>query len=221
LIIMSNEISLFQKAGLPAPATLATALKSLDATVGAVGVTILKMDKTGHWVFGADQTEVEEDSTWAVNPFSFVHGYIAWGPGEVLGEAMAPVTQPLPEIGPAPEAAKKGWEKQVGFSLKCVNGEDAGLEVRYTVTSVGGKRAVQGLAAAIAAQVETNPDLPVPVVRLKKEHYQHKEYGRIFTPIFEIVGWVNLDGKATSGEAAAAEAPAADEAAPGRRRRRA
>jgi hypothetical protein len=109
----------------------------------------------------------------------------------------------------------------VGFSLKCVNGEDAGLEVRYTVTSVGGKRAVQGLAAAIAAQVETNPDLPVPVVRLKKEHYQHKEYGRIFTPIFEIVGWVNLDGKATSGEAAAAEAPAADEAAPGRRRRRA
>jgi hypothetical protein len=24
------------------------------------------MDKTGHWVFGADQTEVEDDSTWAV-----------------------------------------------------------------------------------------------------------------------------------------------------------
>jgi hypothetical protein len=37
------------------------------------------MDKTGHWVFGIDQTEIEDDSTWAVNPFSFVHGYIAWG----------------------------------------------------------------------------------------------------------------------------------------------
>jgi hypothetical protein len=219
LIIMSNEISLFQKAGLPAPATLATALKSLDTAVGTVGATILKMDKTGHWVFGADQTEVEDDSTWAVNPFSFIHGFIAWGAGEVLGEKMAPVTQPLPEIGPAPETAKKGWETQVGFSLKCINGEDAGLEARYTVTSVGGKRAVQGLAAAIAAQVETNSEQPVPVVRLKKEHYQHKMYGRIFTPIFEIVGWVNLDGNGAN--AAAAETPAADEAAPGRRRRRA
>jgi hypothetical protein len=84
------------------------------------------------------------------------------------------------------------------------------------VTSVGGKRAVQGLAAAIAAQVEANPDLPVPVVRLKKEHYQHKKWGRVHNPIFESVGWVNLDGNG-----AAAETPAADEAASGRRRRRA
>ena len=132
---------------------------------------------------------------------------------------MVSVTQPLPEIGPAPAGADKGWETQVGFSLKCVNGEDAGLEARYTVTSVGGKRAVQGLAAAIAAQVEANPDLPVPVVRLKKEHYQHKKWGRVHNPIFEIVGWVNLDGNGAN--AAAAETPAADEAAPGRRRRRA
>ena len=68
---------------------------------------------------------------------------------------MAPVTQPLPELDAPPPNAKKGWESQVGMALKCLNGEDEGLECRYTTTSVGGKRAVQQLAVAIAAQVET------------------------------------------------------------------
>jgi hypothetical protein len=158
------------------------------------------MDKTGHWVFGADQTEAEEDSKWAINPFSFVHGYIAWGDGEVLGEKMVSVSQPLPELEPAPPQSKKGWETQVGLSLKCISGEDAGLEARYSTTSVGGKRAVQTLAAAIAAQVERDQDKPVPVVLLKKEHYQHKSYGRIYTPVFEIVEWVSMEGEAPSND---------------------
>ena len=167
-------------------------------------------------MFGADQTEVEDDSLWAINPFSFVHGFIAWGDGEVLGEKMVSVTSPLPELDAAPPQAKRGWETQVGMSVKCVSGEDQGLDARYSVTSVGGKRAIQALAAAIAAQVEADPSKPVPVVKLKKEHYQHKSYGRIFTPVFEIVNWVSLDGAA---EPAAEEAPVAEEAAPQRRRR--
>jgi hypothetical protein len=174
------------------------------------------MDKTGHWVFGADQTDVEEDSTWAVNPFSFIHGFIAWGDGEVLGEKMVSVSEPLPEMEAAPPNAKRGWESQIGMSLKCVSGEDKGMEARYTVTSVGGKKAVQALAVAIAEQVEKDQSKPVPVVHLKKDHYTHKSYGRIYTPVFEVVEFVSMDGKAD--EAEAEEAPAA-EAAPARRRR--
>ena len=70
-------LTVFKSAGLPAVSSLATSLRSIATDVGPAGVVILKMDKTGHWVFGADQTEVEDDSTWAVNPFSFVHGFIA------------------------------------------------------------------------------------------------------------------------------------------------
>lgn len=208
----------FSKANLPSVQNLSQALRSLDASVGGSdGVAILKMDKTGHWVFGADQTEVEDGSTWAVNPFSFVHGYIAWGDGEVLAEKMVPVSDPLPEVDPAPPQAKRGWELQVGMGLKCMSGEDEGLEVRYSVTSVGGKRAVQKLALDIAAQVEADQANPVPVVKLKKDHYTHKSYGRIFTPVFEIVNWLGLDGK-QDGAPPADAAPAAD-AAPVRRRR--
>jgi hypothetical protein len=202
----------FALANLPSVTTLTTALRTLEQDVGAVGSAIIKMDKTGHWVYGADQTEVDDESTWAVNPFSFVHGFIAWGDGEVLGEKMVSVTQPLPELESAPPNAKKGWEQQVGMMIKCVTGEDKGLEARYTVTSVGGKRAIQALGVAIAEQIEKDQSKPVPVVKLKKDHYQHKSYGRIYTPVFEILEWVSMDGET---EAAAPEAAAE----PARRRR--
>jgi len=208
---MGNLVK-FAQAGLPAVQTLATSLRTLE-TVAPMSSAIIKMDKTGHWVYGADQTEAEDDARWAVNPFSFVHGFIAWGDGEVLAEKMSSVTQPLPELDAAPPSAKKGWEQQVGLMLKCLTGEDAGLECRYTTTSVGGKRAVQTLAVAISAQVEKDPERPVPIVTLGKDHYQHKSYGRIYTPVFEIVEWVSMDGEEPVAEAATDEQP--------RRRRRA
>lgn len=211
------NIVTFAGSNLPAVASLATSLRKLESAAGPAGIVILKMDRTGHWVFGADQTEVEDGSHWAINPFSFVHGFIAWGDGEVLGEKMASVSDPLPELDAAPPGAKKGWETQVGMSLKCVSGEDAGMEARFTTTSVGGKRAVQELAVAIAAQVEKDQNAPVPIVTLGNEHYQHKSYGRIYTPAFGVKEWVSLTAEAAPAPVveAAVEAPA-----PAGRRRR-
>jgi len=208
------QLTTFSSANLPAVSTLSTSLRALEQGAGTAGVVILKMDKTGHWVFGADQTEVEDDSTWAVNPFSFVYGFIAWGDGEVLGEKMTSVQNPLPELDAAPPGAKRGWETQIGMSLKCLVGEDKDMEARFTTTSVGGKKAVQALGLAIATQVEKDKSKPVAIVRLKKDHYVHKSYGRIYTPVFEIVQWVGMDDAAAEAPAVEAEAPAA-----GRRRR--
>ena len=217
---MSNIVT-FAGANLPAVSSLSQSLRKLESTAGPSGIVILKMDRTGHWVFGADQTEVEEGSNWAVNPFSFVHGFIAWGDGEVLGEKMASVSDPLPELDAAPPGAKKGWETQVGMSLKCITGEDTGMEARFTTTSVGGKRAVQELAVAIAAQVDKDQSKPVPIVMLGNEHYQHKSYGRIYTPAFGALEWVSLTAE-SGAPAAPAPAPAVEAPAPapaGRRRR--
>jgi len=199
---MSNLVA-FNKAGLPALAAIATAIKTVAAPAAAAGSVILKMDKTGHWVYGADQTEVEPDSKWAINPFSFVHGVIAWGDGVVLGEKMVPLTDPLPEMDDAPPNATRGWERQVGFSLKCLTGEDKGLEARYSATSVGGKKGFEAIASAFANQVAQDESKPVPVVLLKKEHYQHKSYGRIYTPVFEIVEFMSMDGPVEEEEAPA------------------
>jgi hypothetical protein len=94
------------------------------------------------------------------------------------------------------------------------------MQARYAATSVGGKKAVQQLAAAIAAQVDKDQNKPVPKVVLGKEHYQHKTYGRIYTPVFDVVDWASLNGD-TSSDAAelevAADEPTNEE--PRRRRR--
>ena len=207
------QLTTFSSANLPAVSSLSTSLRALEKDVGPAGNVILKMDKTGHWVFGADQTEVEAESLWAINPFSFIHGFIAWGDGEVLGEKMVGVSEPLPELEVAHKDAKRGWETQIGMSLKCTSGEDKNMEARFTTTSVGGKKAVQALGVAIATQVDKDQTKPVAIVKLKKDHYQHKSYGKIYTPVFEIVEWVGLDGAPV--EEAEPEAPASA----GRRRR--
>jgi hypothetical protein len=97
------------------------------------------------------------------------------------------------------------------MSLKCLTGEDKGLEVRYSSTSVGGKRGVQTIAVAIATQVEADPSKPVPVIVLNKEFYQHKSYGKIYTPLFDVQSWIGMEGEE--------EAPSDTPAEPTRRRR--
>jgi hypothetical protein len=210
---MSN-LAIFSGANLPVTA-VAESLKKLEQATPSTMV-ILKMDKTGHWVFGADQTEVEKGTRWAVNPFSFVHGFIAWGKGEVLGEHMAPLTDPLPEVGVPPAGAERGWEQQFGFCLKALDGDDAGMEARFSATSVGGKRSVQTLGTAIAGQVMKDQSRPVAVVELKNDHYQHKSYGRVFTPVFEIVDWLTMEGEGVQ----TSDAPEAGGGEPRRRQRR-
>ena len=206
---MTNLVA-FAGSNLPSVQSLSTALRSMETESSAVSA-ILKMDRTGHWVYGAGENEVEAESTWAVNPFSFVHGFICWGEGEVLGEKMVNITHPLPELDAAPTGGKRGWETQVGMSLKCLTGEDKGMEVRYSTTSVGGKRSVQALAVAIAGQVDEDQTKPVPVITLKKEFYQHKAYGKIYTPLFDVTEWVGLGGEEPEPEEVAEES--------GRRRR--
>lgn len=190
------EIVKFGNANLPSVQTLATQLRALTNAAASAGggAVILKMDKTGHWVFGADQTEVEKEAKWAVNPYSFIHGWIAWGDGQVLGEKMVGVAEPLPAQGEAPGGASRGWERQVGFSLVCISGEDMGLEARFSATSVGGKTAVTELATELARHVDSDPGSPVPVVGLSSAFYMHKSYGRIFTPVFTICSWAALSG---------------------------
>ena len=217
-----SDITNFSSVNLPSVQAMTSALRSVAADVGgASGTVILKCDRTGHWVFGADQTEIEDGSIWAVNPNSFVHGYIAWGKGEVLGEKMARVDEPLPELTPAPAAAERGWEMQVGMTLACTNGEDEGLQARFSTTSVGGKKMWAVVALAVAEKTDKDPINCVPLVRLTSEQYTHKQYGRVHNPIATIIGWTSLDADAAAEtEDAELEVAAETEAADGARRRR-
>ena len=49
---------------------------------------------------------------------------------------------------------------------------------------------------------------------MRKDHYQHKSYGRVYTPVFDVQKWIGMDGDAPAQ--AEADAPAEE---PRRRRR--
>lgn len=154
-------------------------------------VDLLRLMRDGTWVFGAENIEPEEGSMWAINPYSFQHGYIAWADGSIHGELMVPIMRALPprgELGDAPE----GWQEQISFQLQCVSGEDKGQTVAFKTTSVGGKRAAAKMASTIASQAAEDPEHVVPVVTLETDHYKHKTYGKIYTPVLAISKWVAI-----------------------------
>ena len=234
---MSNEISLFGKAGLPA-ADVNAYKQALKATAAAAksalgGMPFLRMGKDGEWVYGADNTEVEENSLWAVNPFSMSLGFIAWGTGPqegtVLGEQMARVGEPPIQRGALADVGSE-WTPCVSFELVCLTGEDKGVNVLYKTNSVGGRRAFADMMQLVAAAMDDTEGKCVPVVNLDCDSYPHKKYGKIYTPIFDIKKWVMPDagelGGAPAKEPTAASVAAvqdkteAAEEAPVRRRRR-
>lgn len=201
--------------------SLIEALAEVQQEAGKSGTAILKMDKTGTWIYGIESTEVEDGAEWAIDPRSFMRGVIAWGDGEVLEEHMALVTDPVGDYGPAPQGAKKGWQKQLGFMLQCLTGEDKTLNVQYMTTSDGGLKAVGDMSKQLKEHLREDPTTPIPVVTLESEHYQNKKYGKIYTPVFELVRWASpadILGEQPALPEAEAEEPKAEE--PERRRRR-
>ena len=186
------------------PATMTGLVASLETAVttvslGSGDIAFLKMLKTGSFVYGSDETEVAENSVWAVNPQAFAMGFQAWGlqgssdEGELLGEEMALVSE-LPVIkGNLPDVGAP-WKQMLSMQLACIEGDDKGLVLQYGTTSKGGIKAVNGLMQALVKRIK-DPKADgkfVPVIVLEDEFYKHKKYGRIYTPIFTIEKWIDL-----------------------------
>lgn len=226
---MSNEVS-NKTANLPANVmAMATALAASATQAGASSGSDLymKFTKFGEWVFGVEDTEVEEGSIWAVNPHGLMHGFTAWGAeefgtkGQNVGEVLVPATQPMPSAGQLPDV-KGTWSKAVAVQMRCTNGEDNGLQVIWKANSLGARKAYAAILQEIVARITAGESACVPMVALKKDSYAHKEYGKIFTPEVQVVGWATMDGETAAPEtpaAASVTAPAVEEAPPRRRRR--
>jgi len=173
------------------------------------GDDILRMQKDGVWVMGPSSEEIQDGSRWLLNTVSFKHGWVCWQDGanggkaqkrEVMGSAFedAPV-QPEPWNG-------KDYSKQHSFQLKCMDGEDAGHQVIHITSSIGGGKPIDALKDALIAQAHTDPVHAFPIIVFGSDHYPHSQYGRIYTPIYSIVGWADMEGNTDAGPAIAAPA---------------
>lgn len=222
---MANDI-----ANLPtdlAARLLSGIAQSRATTVIPGGKPILRMLKSGEWVFGQESAEVEAGSKWAVNIVSLAHGWICWTDGAGRNKLGGEVMVSMMEAKPAKPAPLDGFDfkEQRTFELKCLTGEDVGTEVIHKATALGSIKAIDGLLAQIQQQLVADPAHPCPVVTFGKDHYEHGQYGRIYTPVFTVAGWCDMSGNMAQevpalpadgwpGPAAPAPAPAAPQPQP-------
>ena len=216
--------------------TALAALSSLKAGIQNVQQTMvrkssdpfLRMLKDGEWVYGQEDIEVEDGSLWAANPLSIEHGWTAWdrspkadnsnGP---LGEVMVPQSQPLPGKDTLKDVGAD-WEYQTAIIFQCLNGTDKGEQVKYKASSVGASKAMDELVKAISRQLDADETKPVPVVKFSNSTYSHKQYGKVYEPVLEVVDWLPLSDEMpeVAEPEAKAEAPKVEDKPAARTRTR-
>jgi hypothetical protein len=186
------------------PANITSMAQNLAASAAQAGSTAtgdayMKFTKFGDWLYGQEQQTADPGSVWAINPEQFQHGWIAWGTeaqgtdGEMLGDVMVSAALPMPLESDLPLVLGK-WSKIVGMQLKCIDGPDADAQTLFKSNSLGGRKVYSTILTAFLARVNDGNAFYVPIVQLGKSFYLHKTYGKIFTPVMDIVGWADKDG---------------------------
>ena len=181
------------------PANMNDLINALDkATTAITRATgqdsmFIEMTKQGEWLYGADDTEADAASEWVVNTASFFVGFQAWDEdGELLGEETALVTE-HPIIKADLDDVGAPWKPMIGFQLLAIAGADKGTQAIYGTTSKGGIKAVNQLMKELVNRVKAgkhNGKL-TPVIGLENDSYKHKKYGKIFTPVLEVIDWIS------------------------------
>ena len=188
------------KAALLAVTALQTTLNAVDTVSGgryAGGLPMLtfKREGSGTWMYGQKKTIVEEGSFWAFNPETFKRGGISFDGNKVVGERLLPISLPMPNLAELPDTGFP-YQEQWSVNAKCTSGTDAGVEVAYKTTTVGGIQAIKGLIEAVRDQLNggRHNGNVVPIVTLGKYSYMHGQYGRIWGPELTITRWVPMTG---------------------------
>ena len=179
------------------PANISDTINAMDTltktmTQNTGDVSYLKMLKSGEWLFGADDIDVAKDDEWVVNTQSFVAGFQAWENNELLGEEVRLITEPPITTGDLEDFGHPSpWKPLLGFELVCVSGTNEGTRCLYKTTSRGGIGAINDFMKKIVAKVKEDPTGDnVPLIKLAVSHYQHKKYGRIYTPEIKVLDWI-------------------------------
>lgn len=182
--------------------------KAIQSLPEQGGNQYLRFLQDGNWVFGKANDEIEKgEDQLAVNPFSIRVGYSCWTDhpkgrkNECLAEVTAPLGQPKIEMSDLPNHSPWEWKPLIIADFKVLSGPHKGKQLTTKMTSHGGVKMLRSLMEQIDIQLDEDEVNVVPVVVLDKDHYDHDDWGRTYTPEFEIVGFISMDGEAMNAEA--------------------
>ena len=117
----------------------------------------------------------------------------------MIGEQLLPVSKPMPDASRLPDKGFE-WQQQWAVNMKCLSGADAGIEVAFKTTTVGGIQAVAGLIGAVRDRLNggQHDGKIVPIVHLEKDSYPHEKHGKTWYPVLTITDWMPLSGPTTA-----------------------
>jgi hypothetical protein len=209
---MANDIALFKTAGLSLAniGMFKTSIAQVQMEAPQIGGDhLLRLTKDGIWCYGKELQEVEPGSLWAADPSSFMKGYSAFvgqKPKEVMRNIMEYQTKGpidknmLPDLGSDAKGNRIEWKDAIQVSFQCLNGEDKGTRVKYSVNNGGGVERWHELVGHLGHQFEVDPNKLIAVVSLEHDGYFHSDPsfgvrkdgkpGWIVKPIFKVVDWM-------------------------------
>ena len=193
--------------------------------------------KKGFFKYGQDNHEMAMDTILIFNMDEFKTGWQRWNNKKPADEKMVRVVTglaptPRDQLGYLDELK---WEDDIDFQTKkpkkdpdtgtvlkkdpwqkvstvpCV--DESGKQYTFTAGSVTAMQALGKLCGAYGKEVAQHPD-DHPRVKINKDSYMSDDYGEVYFPTFEIVGWIDKNESSDTSADAAATAQVEDKTAP-------
>lgn len=179
---------------------------------------MLKFSK-GEWNVGRDMVEVKTGTRFIAGIDSMQIGWMKWEDGKPTDVRMGYLRDDfkVPRRAELPDSDREEWplDDRNGaprdpwqFSNRFILLDPKAKQLfTFPTQSAGGVDACGNLAALYGKHVRAKPR-ELPVVALERTSYMHpnREYGKIYKPLFKLVGWVD---RAAYDAALAADAEAA------------
>lgn len=189
------------------------------------GAQFLSFDskRTGEWLFGVEREPCTGDE-FGMDLSSLKHGYVQWH-NKKANRLLVPVTSDLPTPQqPISYTDNKGRE-QVDEAMEARAFEGVfsdGTRFVFETNSFGGRKAVDAIFGQLFMRARTENPFMFPRLKLSSDSYEHKTFGVVFTPVFDVVAWYDEAGNqegVNAVEDKSEDTDNADTAAPQRRRR--
>lgn len=193
---MTNEI-------IPKPATddvtKACAAYAATTQASAIAGDLLAFRK-GVWQRSESKEAVPADATFVANMAELWRGWVRWHDGTPAEHRLVRCVDGRPpgrnELGHHDEAEwetgndgspRDPWTMTDRVVMRESGGGELAL-LTFSTGSVGGRQALGALCSTYARRSAEHAS-SYPVVKLGSEMWQHKVYGAIAKPKFDIAGW--------------------------------
>jgi hypothetical protein len=216
-----NEIVPTNGSTVIAPTTNISPWREAINDEGGTGFgTFLKFNKQ-EWLLGENDKAVPADARFVGNLEEYYRGWVRWWGGVPTDHRIGRVVDrhrvpPREELGDldknkwereANGVPRDPWARTVYLGLRDMSNDEI---VCFTSSSEGGRKAVLKLADYYDRRRHRFKG-KMPIVVLESESYQHKTYGKIWTPKFRVVDWEFWDDETAADPDGAVQAQRAGE----------